>query len=101
MLNLKLTKAPHFMQVENNEDSERRRLEQLELLSVVDDGRSHTVKITTNILDIKYDRIDQRLLSAINGVKPTPILLACIIAERARALTIFQATILLHFNLAN
>lgn len=69
MLNLKLTKAPHFMQVENNEDSERRRLEQLELLSVVDDGRSHTVKITTNILDIKYDRIDQRLLSAINGVK--------------------------------
>ena len=69
MLNLKLTKAPHFMQVENNEDSERRRLEQLELLSVVDDGRYHAVKITTNILDIKYDRKDQRLLSAINGVK--------------------------------
>ena len=69
MLNLKLTKAPHFMQVENNEDSERRRLEQLELLSVVDDGRYHAVKITTNILDIKYDRKDQRILSAINGVK--------------------------------
>ena len=69
MLNLKLTKAPHFMQVENNEDSERRRLEQLELLSVVDDGRYHAVKITTNILDIKYDRKDQRLLSAINSVK--------------------------------
>lgn len=35
MLNLKLTKAPHFMQVENNEDSKRRRLEQLEFVSVV------------------------------------------------------------------
>ena len=51
MLNLKLTKAPHFLQVENNEDAERRRLEQIELLSAVDDGRYHVVKITTNILD--------------------------------------------------
>ena len=69
MLNLKLTKAPHFLQVENNEDAERRRLEQIELLSAVDDGRYHVVKITTNILDVKYDRKDQRLLSSINGVK--------------------------------
>ena len=38
MLNLKLTKAPHFMQMENNEDAERRRLEQLELLDAVDDS---------------------------------------------------------------
>ena len=35
MLDLKLTKAPHFMQEVNNEDSERRRLEQLEFVSVV------------------------------------------------------------------
>ena len=49
MFNLKLTKAPHFMQVENNEDAERRRLEQLELLDAVDDGSYHIVKITTNI----------------------------------------------------
>lgn len=69
MIDLKLTKASHFMQVENNEDAERRRLEQLELLDAVDDGAYHIVKITTNNLDVKYDRKDQRLLTAINGVK--------------------------------
>ena len=69
MLNLKLTKAPHFMQVENNEDAERRRLEQLELLSAVDDGHYHDVKITTNILDLRHDKKDERQLSSINGVK--------------------------------
>ena len=69
MFNLKLTKAPHFMQVENNEDAERRRLEQLELLSAVDDGHYHDVKITTNILDLRHDKKDERQLSSINGVK--------------------------------
>lgn len=68
MLNLKLTKAPHFIQVENNEDAERRRLEQLELLDAVDDGSYHIVKITTNNLDVKYDRKDQRLLTVITNI---------------------------------
>ena len=69
MLNLKLTKAQHFMQPESTVEAENRRLEQLELLMAIDDGNYHDVKITTNILDLRYDRRDQRLLTAINGVK--------------------------------
>lgn len=69
MLNLKLTKAQHFMQPESAVEAENRRLEQLELLMAIDDGNYHDVKITTNILDLRYDRRDQRLLTAINGVK--------------------------------
>ena len=69
MLNLKLTKAQHFMQPESTVEAENRRLEQLEMLMAIDDGNYHDVKITTNILDLRYDRRDQRLLTAINGVK--------------------------------
>lgn len=69
MLNLKLTKAQHFMQPESTVETENRRLEQLEMLMAIDDGNYHDVKITTNILDLRYDRRDQRLLTAINGVK--------------------------------
>ena len=69
MLNLKFTKAQHFMQPESTVEAENRRLEQLELLMAIDDGNYHDVKITTNILDLRYDRRDQRLLTAINGVK--------------------------------
>lgn len=69
MLNLKLTKAPHFMQPESTVEAENRRLEELEMLMAIDDGNYHDVKITTNILDLRYDRRDQRLLTAINGVK--------------------------------
>lgn len=69
MLNLKLTKAQHFMQPESTVEAENRRLELLELLMAIDDGNYHDVKITTNILDLRYDRRDQRLLTAINGVK--------------------------------
>lgn len=69
MLNLKLTKAQHLMQPESTVEAENRRLEQLELLMAIDDGNYHDVKITTNILDLRYDRRDQRLLTAINGVK--------------------------------
>ena len=69
MLNLKLTKAQHFMQPESTVEAENRRLEQLEMLKAIDDGNYHDVKITTNILDLRYDRRDQRLLTAINGVK--------------------------------
>lgn len=69
MLNLKLTKAQHFMQPESTVEAENRRLEQLEMLMAIDDGNYHDVKITTNILDLRYDRKDQRLLTAINGVK--------------------------------
>ena len=69
MLNLKLTKAQHFMQPESTVEADNRRLEQLEMLMAIDDGNYHDVKITTNILDLRYDRRDQRLLTAINGVK--------------------------------
>lgn len=69
MLNLKLTKAPYFMQPESTVEAENRRLEQLELLMAIDDGNYHDVKITTNILDLRYDKRDQRLLIAIYGVK--------------------------------
>lgn len=69
MLNLKLTKAQHFMQSESTVEADNRRLEQLEMLMAIDDGNYHDVKITTNILDLRYDRRDQRLLTAINGVK--------------------------------
>lgn len=69
MLNLKLTKAQHLMTEELSEEAENKRLEQLEIINAVDDGKSHLVKITTNILDLKYDRRDQRYISAINGVK--------------------------------
>lgn len=69
MLNLKLTKAQHFMKPESTVEADNRRLEQLEMLMAIDDGNYHDVKITTNILDLRYDRRDQRLLTAINGVK--------------------------------
>ena len=69
MLHLKLTKAQHFMQEEATAEAENRRLEQFEMLMAIDDGRYHDVKITTNILDLRYDRKDERLLTSINGVK--------------------------------
>lgn len=69
MLHLKLTKAQHFMQEEPTVEAENRRLEQFEMLMAIDDGRYHNVKITTNILDLRYDRKDERLLTSINGVK--------------------------------
>ena len=57
------------MQPESTVEADNRRLEQLEMLMAIDDGNYHDVKITTNILDLRYDRRDQRLLTAINGVK--------------------------------
>ncbi len=61
MLELKLTKANYF-------DEPEREFEK-EILDVIDDGKSHFVKLTTNILDTRYDRKDQRQLVSINGVK--------------------------------
>ena len=61
MLELKLTKANYF-------DEPEREFEK-EILGVIDDGKSHFVKLTTNILDTRYDRKDQRQLVSINGVK--------------------------------
>lgn len=69
MLNLKLTKAQHLLERENSREAENRRLEQLDLLDIVDDGDFHAVKITTNSLDLKKDKFDDRLINAINNVK--------------------------------
>ena len=69
MLNLKLTKAQHLLVRENSREAENRRLEQLDLLDIVDDGDFHVVKITTNSLDLKKDKFDDRLINAINNVK--------------------------------
>ena len=43
MLNLKLTKAQHFMQPESTVEAENRRLEQMEMLMAIDDGNYHDV----------------------------------------------------------
>lgn len=61
MLELKLTKANYF-------DEPEREFEK-EILGIIDDGKSHFVKLTTNILDTRYDRKDQRQLVSINGIK--------------------------------
>ncbi len=61
MLTLKLTKANYFSEPERERESE--------LIDAVNDGRMHTVKITTNIVDIVIDKKDQRNISALNGVK--------------------------------
>lgn len=60
-LNLKLTYAPHLS--DENREHDR------ELIGAVNDGMSHSVKITTNKLQIERDRKDQRSISAIRGVK--------------------------------
>ena len=60
-MELKLTKAPYF--------DEPERAKEKELIDAVDDGQFHDIKLTTNILDIRYDRKDQRLISSINGIK--------------------------------
>jgi hypothetical protein len=60
-LNLKLTYAPHL----NDENREHER----ELIAAVNDGVSHSVKMTTNKLQIERDRKDQRSISAIKGIK--------------------------------
>lgn len=61
VLNLKLTYAPHL--------SEENRAHDRELIDAVNDGLTHSVKITTNKLQIERDRKDQRSISAIRGVK--------------------------------
>ncbi len=61
VLNLKLTYAPHL--------NEENRAHDRELIDAVNDGLTHSVKITTNKLQIERDRKDQRSISAIRGVK--------------------------------
>ena len=61
MLNLKLTKANYFDEPEREHEKE--------LIQAVDDGKIHPVKLTTNLLDIKYDRRDQRQIVGLNGIK--------------------------------
>ena len=61
LFELKLTKANYFDEAEREFEKE--------LLSIIDDGKRHFVKLTTNILDIRYDRKDQRQIVSINGVK--------------------------------
>ncbi len=40
-----------------------------DLLDVVNDGKSHTIKFTTNKLEIEFDRKDERYIKSINNVK--------------------------------
>lgn len=60
-LNLKLTYASHL----NDENREHDR----DLINAVNDGKVHSVKITTNKLQIERDRKDARYIVAIKGVK--------------------------------
>ena len=68
-MDIKLTKAPYFNIQETKEELEERRLRQLELIDAVNDGESHTVKLTTNIPDFEPDRDDHRKVKTIKGLK--------------------------------
>lgn len=61
MLHLKLTKPNYFEEPE--------RANEAQLLMAADDGEPHAVKFTTNRLDIKYDRRDERAISSLNGIR--------------------------------
>ena len=61
MLDLKLTKASYF--------DEPGREREKELIDAVNDDNRHVVKLTTNILDVRYDRRDERQINSLNGIK--------------------------------
>ena len=57
MLALKIARATYLKESEN------------EYVNAVDNGEAREVKITTNKLELQYDRKDARYLAAINNVK--------------------------------
>lgn len=61
MINLKLTKASYF--------DEPGREREKELIDAVNDGNPHAAKLTTNVLDVRYDRRDERQINSLNGIK--------------------------------